>query len=109
MHAYNMHSSPEPASLSMLTHTTTTTTSTTTTSLEHITFTISTNSQPAQFDISVSYGHKGWMRCLNKASHKVASYHNDNFAPRSGLTYGVYAMCPIKTDTNTVLLKLELQ
>ena len=31
------------------------------------------------------------------------------FAPRSGLTYGVYAMCPIKTDTNTVLLKLELQ
>lgn len=31
------------------------------------------------------------------------------FAPRSGLTYGVHAMCPIKTGTNTVLLELELQ
>ena len=79
MHAHNMHSSPEPASLSMLTHTTTTTTSTTTTSLEHITFTISTNSQPAQFDISVSYGHKGWMRCLDRASHKAAGYNDDYF------------------------------
>jgi hypothetical protein len=69
MHARNMHNSPKFASLATPTHDTT--------SLEHTIVITSTITKPAQPGCSVSCGHKGCIRNLNRESHKAAGHNGD--------------------------------